>query len=712
MSTSTNNFINVPKPNSEIGGEKIDVKYSLLVNDDYVYIQYGSAGAKVARAANTGYNHGWTACRDTVDGHFPTSTSTNNYIEVPKPSASVGETEYIKVKYSLLVEDDYVYIRYGTGGAKVAREANTGYNHGWTACYDTVNGHFPTSTSTNNYIEVPKPSASVGETEYIKVKYSLLVEDGYVYIRYGTGGAKVAREANTPYTNLTPDKLLATAIGTNDADTGAGTKSKTVTMHNPNGKTKGTTIYYGRTTYTTSGGESHYCVNISTEDGTRFARLDVNDLYTSGYSSGRSSGWTACYNSVNGKFPTAAVSGNKLAVPKPKATLDSTTYDPINYYLDATSDNNKAFIRYNNATTGTAIVTVNHGKYNNGWKACYDSVDGKFPTTAATNAYIDVPKPKSSVSDTYSKIRYYILINNGYAYITYNSTSGAKVARETIPYKPTALGQSVKDNGSISSWTKKGSGTDTFYCNGSSGSRSIRIYTYPTITIDGKSINFSDSSINLSDYITGSPTAVYNFGYSEGRSSVQYKPTALGQYVKDVGAITNWTKKGSGGSAFYYSGSEGSRSIRIYSYPVITIDGVSRNLNDYNLSDFITSSPNAVYAFGYSEGFNYNGTNHHDMKIYKDNYSKPQSGTNVIPRGETWTLYPGFKKSTSSSISSDADIVWGGAVSFTAQKGTLVKMTCTAKTQVAPGSNVYNYTFTAQASSFMNKNDEKNFYYF
>ena len=219
------------------------------------------------------------------------------------------------------------------------------------------------------------------------------------------------------------------------------------------------------------------------------------------------------------------------------------------------------------------------------------------------------------------------------------STGATKTVTVSNPYKPTALTQSVKDAGSVSGYTKHGSSYQTFYYNGSSGSRNIRVYTYPTITIDGVSRNLND--YNLSDFLGGSPTAIYDFGYSEGRGSVSYTPTALTQSAKDVGSVSGYTKHGSDYQAFYYNGSSGSRNIRVYTYPTITIDGVSRNLNDYSLSDYLSGSPTAVYDFGYDEG--------HEKGIldYRSNTSgwwkKPQdnSGVCTIPNdtnsgSETW----------------------------------------------------------------------------
>ena len=109
----------------------------------------------------------------------------------------------------------------------------------------------------------------------------------------------------------------------------------------------------------------------------------------------------------------------------------------------------------------------------------------------------------------------------------------------------------------------------------------------------------------------------------------------------------------------------------------------------------------------WTEGFNYDdGSTHHNLHVYGGSYATIYSGTTVIPRGQTYTVYPGFKKYGAAGTA-DADIVWGSAVSFRAASGTQITMTrgayseqsrtysctCTVSGSIATGSTFYLYAF-------------------
>jgi hypothetical protein len=329
--------------------------------------------------------------------------------------------------------------------------------------------------------------------------------------------------------------------------------------------------------------------------------------------------------------------------------------------------------------------------------------------------------------------------------------------------------------GSISGYTYNSHG---YYYTGSGTSRTIRVYSYPTVVVNGESLE--DQTVY--DYLQQVPTYVYRDGYSDGRStgwdlargkvsapaestaydyfdvgipastynqgsSYRYTIYTSGKYAyaknasnKNVARVeitfnkpsnyvmhsweagtvpSGYTEVNHNGQKYYINGSGTSANVRVYCYSTVTVNGVTVNASENKDSqgntkrDYLSTIPSDIYHDAYTSGFDATAS-HHSMKIYKDNYAGERTAgqTYIIPRGSTWTLYPGFKKSTSSSVSSDNDIVWGEGVSFRAQPGTPVTLKCTGKTQVAPGSSTYNYTFTAQASSYMSVGDSKTHYYF
>lgn len=113
-------------------------------------------GLSSVQVAVPTYAEGWTAAYNSVDGHYPTSVSTNNYISVPKPNSTVdGTVQYMN--YYIDDDTDGVFIRYGSvSGTKVAK-ANITYKSAET---------YYTSTSTqtiasNQYLTGAQSIAAV-----------------------------------------------------------------------------------------------------------------------------------------------------------------------------------------------------------------------------------------------------------------------------------------------------------------------------------------------------------------------------------------------------------------------------------------------------------------------------------------------------------------------------------------------------------------------
>lgn len=200
----SNEYIQIPKPNSTVDGATQYMNYYVDVDNSYAYIRYAAAsGNKVARKVNPAFGNGWTAAYNSVDGNYPTSESvSNSYIAVPKPNSTVsGAAQYMN--YYVTADNSYAYIRYASSsGNKVARVSNPAYGNGWSAAYNSVDGHYPTSVSTSSSFSVPKPNSTVdGAVQYLN--YYVNGDNDGVYVRYAsTTGTKIAK-ANITYTGAT-----------------------------------------------------------------------------------------------------------------------------------------------------------------------------------------------------------------------------------------------------------------------------------------------------------------------------------------------------------------------------------------------------------------------------------------------------------------------------------------------------------------------------
>lgn len=88
------------------------------------------------------------------------------------------------------------------------------YSSGWTAAYNSVDGHYPTSRSTSsNYIQIPKPNSTVdGTAQYLN--YYVTADSTGAYIKYSSpNGPEVAKADLPSFTIAAPSYTASTSTG-------------------------------------------------------------------------------------------------------------------------------------------------------------------------------------------------------------------------------------------------------------------------------------------------------------------------------------------------------------------------------------------------------------------------------------------------------------------------------------------------------------------
>lgn len=142
--------------------------------------------------------------------------------------------------------------------------------------------------------------------------------------------------------------------------------------------------------------------NTYTEDTGKNVFVDATSEYDDGWGAARASVFSQKYtvNDVEySYFPTTQVgNANRLQyikVAQPNATVDGSLVS-LSYYV--TSDNNVAYIRYNN-TSGSIVAKVEHNKYNSGWQAANSAVIVPTSTNTGRSA-ITITVPAYNVGGT------------------------------------------------------------------------------------------------------------------------------------------------------------------------------------------------------------------------------------------------------------------------------------------------------------------------
>ena len=226
-------------------------------------------------------------------------------------------------------------------------------------------------------------------------------------------------------------------------------------------------------------------------------------------------GWTAAYGKVS--IPSSSSYGESTSVSTPPSTVGG---DPVTTQFDLSVDNNYAYIKkHSNAQT---LARVSNTGYANGWGGCYADIGLNYSSnqTISPGSSITVyPAAKPTPSGSHASI----------------TTKGITVSASSPSYSVTASSVTVADVGSVSNFTKNGSGESTWYITGSGTSAGVRVYTTPSMTVDGHALSGSNT------ILVSVPTNIYVTGYSAGEDNCWSNTTI------EWGSAT-WDKSGSGSS--------------------------------------------------------------------------------------------------------------------------------------------------------------------
>ena len=385
------------------------------------------------------------------------------------------------------------------------------------------------------------------------------------------------------------------------------------------------------------------------------------------------SGWAAARTST-GDFPTAAVAeANRLqyiTTKRPNSTVGGTATS-YNYYV--TSDNNKAYIRYN-STSGNIIAQVTHNKYSSG------VTDGKNAvglTINANNAKITRNQSSNSITEVQISVDTGSVNGSGNRTITVKANSTTLLTNVISDY---ANGKTAVWNGVSISNT---GGTTYSVQSGSGASKVIRIPFQTVVSSSGMTNKTKD------DYWQQTPTNIWHDAYTEGMSNASH-------------TITNYSTSSPIGASVTISGTTYSNSSRMYAITsgsgktanviIVTTgswkcDGKAR---ESNANNYLQQAPTNIYRDGWTSGFDAS----HNLFIGDTNYTAQPGVINITP-GSDQEVWAYFKKSDGSTYQWSSKYTLH-AVNPYPNSYTLV---CSGKTQTYPGSTIYNYTFTLGGSS-------------
>ena len=208
----------------------------------------------------------------------------------------------------------------------------------------------------------------------------------------------------------------------------------------------------------------------------------------------------------------------------------------------------------------------------------------------------------------------------------------------------------------ISTWSwGKGSGNNikvTAQPQNQSISVDVRVSGDSTITANG---TYTYKAQYEDDY-----GSYYDTGASKSVTvDLPYTPTACSLNPRQSNGVpSGYTLVHDGSSSAYYiKGSGTSATVRCYGYPIATMDGKEVNFLNYTgMYGYLYHAPSAAYQDGYSSGYDagedagwytgydYDGSDHHAMKVYGNSHSTIYSGTVAMSRNQTIDVFPAFKK--------------------------------------------------------------------